>query len=88
MSVDPVEIGDEGLGTHGAEQFADAAIAGAHALVERDPDQERWVTPLVRAIKRKRLRLSLLRPHPNIKLWNNPYRPPQQCPPCQSTTMS
>ena len=62
MSVDPVEIGDEGLGTHGAEQFADAAIAGARGLVERDPDQERWVTPLVRAIKRKRLRLPSLSP--------------------------
>ena len=62
MSVDAVEIGDEGLGEHAAERYAEAAIAGARALIESDPGQERWVTPLLRAIKRKRLRLPSLSP--------------------------
>lgn len=62
MSVEAVEIGDEGLGEHAAGGYADAAIAGARELIESDPGQERWVTPLVRAIKRKRLRLPSLSP--------------------------
>jgi len=62
MSVEAVDIGDEGLGEHAAGRYADAAIAGARELIESDPGQERWVTPLVRAIKRKRLRLPSLSP--------------------------
>ncbi len=62
MSVDAVEIGDEGIGDQAAGEYADAAIAGARALIEADPAQERWLTPLVRAIKRKRLRLPSLSP--------------------------
>ena len=62
MSVEAVEIGDEGLGAHGAERYADLAVAGARALIEYDASQERWVMPLVRAILRKRLRLPSLSP--------------------------
>lgn len=62
MSVEAVDIGDEGLGAHGAERYADAAIAGAKALGEADSAQQRWVTPLVRAIRRRRLRLPSLSP--------------------------
>ena len=50
MSVDVHEIDREGLGGHSAEDYADAAVAGAKALIEFDPSQERWVMPLVRAI--------------------------------------
>ena len=65
MSVEAVEIGDEGLGTQGAdgaERYAKAAIAAGKALIESDSSQERWVLPLVRAIRRKRLRLPSLSP--------------------------
>ena len=60
MAVDLEQIGDEGLGTQSSEHYAEAAVAGANALIERDAQQQRWVTPLVRAIKRKRLRLPAL----------------------------
>ena len=56
------EAGDEGLGAENAEGYAEAAMAGARALADSDASQERWVTPLVRAIKRKRLRLPALSP--------------------------
>ena len=52
MSVDVHEIDAEGLGGHSAERYAATAIAGAKALIESDPSQERWVLPLVRAIRR------------------------------------
>ena len=62
MSVDVHEIDSEGLGAHSEDQYAEAAVAGAKALIEFDPSQERWVMPLVRAILRKRLRLPSLSP--------------------------
>ena len=60
MSVEVEDIGDEGIGERSGASYVDAAIAHARALVELDPGQERWVTPLIRAIKRKRLRLPAL----------------------------
>lgn len=62
MSIDVEGIGDEGLGEHATERFADAAIAAAEALAARDPSLERWVVPLVRATRRGRLRLPSLSP--------------------------
>lgn len=62
MSVDATEIGDEGLGSHGSERYAEAAIAGVRALAASDASQDRWATLLERAIKRKRLRLPSLSP--------------------------
>ncbi len=54
------EMSEEGLGAESSDRYADAAVAGARALIESDPTEERWVTPLVRAILRKRLRLPAL----------------------------
>ena len=55
-------IDNEGLGSLSNEKFAEAAMGDAQALAERDPSQARWTMPLVRAIKRKRLRLPSLSP--------------------------
>ena len=70
MTVGVEEIGDEGLGSRTNERFVRAAIEGARDLAERDEDQVRWTAPLVRAIKRKRLRLPSLSPtvHRVVKL--------------------
>lgn len=62
MSVDAAEIGAEGLGEHSTDDFVEAAAARARELALRDPSQERWVMPLVRAILRGRLRLPSLSP--------------------------
>ncbi|MAG31243.1 MAG: hypothetical protein CL908_10195, partial [Deltaproteobacteria bacterium] len=62
MSTDISRIDDEGLGSQPSDRFGEAAIAGACALVENDASYERWVKPLVRAIKRRRLRLPSLSP--------------------------
>ena len=62
MSVDVHEIDSEGLGGRSADLYAEAAVAGAKALIEFDRSQERWVMPLVGAILRKRLRLPSLSP--------------------------
>jgi len=71
---DIADTGDEGLGDHSSELYAQSAVAGAHALIRMDPKQERWVNPLVRAILRKRLRLPALSPttHRVIKLIESP----------------
>ena len=62
MSVDVHEIDSEGLGGHSADLCAEAAVAGAKALIEFDRSQERWVMPLVGAILPKRLRLPSISP--------------------------
>lgn len=62
MAVGLEELSESGLGARSNERFAEAAIAGARALVRLDPSQERWVAPLIRAIERKRLRLPALSP--------------------------
>ncbi len=46
----------------GSDVYVDAAIASARALAEREPGQARWVKPLVRAIRRRRLELPTLPP--------------------------
>jgi HD-like signal output (HDOD) protein len=71
MSVALEEIDDSGLGRAGKDaRFADAAIRAAQALVATDASYARWVDPLARAIKRKRLRLPSLSPtvHRILKL--------------------
>ncbi len=71
MSIALEEIDDNGLGQAGSNaRFADAAIRAAQALAESDPSYARWVDPLARAIKRKRLRLPSLSPtvHRILKL--------------------
>ena len=62
MSAGVHDIGDEGLGERRDTRFKEAAMDAAKALVERDPRLERWVTPLVRAIRRGRLKLPSLSP--------------------------
>ncbi|HKK51076.1 MAG TPA: HDOD domain-containing protein [Myxococcota bacterium] len=56
------DLDAEGLGAISSDRFTEAARRGGLALVETDPAQERWVTPLLRAIQRKRLRLPSLSP--------------------------
>lgn len=70
MSVGIEEMGVEGLGAISNERFTSAAIEGGRSLIESDASKERWVTPLIRAIKRKRLRLPSLSPtvHRVVKL--------------------
>ncbi len=70
MTVGVEEISDEGLGSRSNERFIEAAIEGARGLAERDPEMARWTAPLIRAIKRKRLRLPSLSPtvHRVVKL--------------------
>ena len=58
--LDPESIGREALGTEPVDRYATAAVAEADALVESDPTLERWVAPLVRAIRRRRLQLPSL----------------------------
>lgn len=60
MAVVIDEIGDEGLGALSNERFVEAAVDAARGLAERDPSLARWTVPLVRAIKRRRLRLPSL----------------------------
>ena len=73
MSVDVHEVDSEGPGGHSADLYAEAAVAGAKALIEFDPSQERWVMPLVRVILRKRLRLPSLSPttHRVVRLFES-----------------
>ena len=71
MSVALEEIDDNGLGRAGRDaRYAEAAIRAAQALVASDASYARWVDPLARAIKRKRLRLPSLSPtvHRILKL--------------------
>lgn len=71
MSIVLEEIDDNGVGrASSTARYADAAIRAAQALVESDPGYARWVDPLARAIKRKRLRLPSLSPtvHRILKL--------------------
>lgn len=74
MAIDIHEIGTGGLGRRSGDPYAADAIAAARALVDRDPSQARWVTPLVRAIERRRLRLPSLTPtvHRVIRLIEAP----------------
>lgn len=65
MPVEIEEIGDEGLGDLGQVRYAQAALDAAAAAIEADPDLARWLEPLVRAIRRKRLRLPSLSPTVN-----------------------
>jgi HD-like signal output (HDOD) protein len=60
MAIKLDEVNDEALGSISKERFVDAAIADAKAIGASDPDHERWVQPLVRAIRRKRLQLPSL----------------------------
>ena len=60
--LDAEKVGDEGIGAHSVDEYAEVAVAAAHALIQRDAQQQRWVNPLVRAITRKRLRLPSLSP--------------------------
>jgi len=62
MATDVRTIDDNGLGQGSDERFAEAAIAGAQSLIDEDPGQARWVTPLMRAVKRRRLRMPSLSP--------------------------
>ncbi|HEB88750.1 MAG TPA: HDOD domain-containing protein [Deltaproteobacteria bacterium] len=70
MTVGVEEISDEGLGSRSNERFVEAAVGAARGLAERDPEMARWTAPLVRAIKRRRLRLPSLSPtvHRVVKL--------------------
>ncbi len=62
MATSVDDISDEGLGSVANERYSQAAVQHAEALVEGQPELDRWVKPLVRAIKRKRLRLPSLSP--------------------------
>ena len=62
MAVEVEELGDEAVGFVSDARYVAAAVEAAEGLVADDPSQERWVRPLVRAIKRGRLRLPSLSP--------------------------
>lgn len=74
MTLEIEDIEDGGLGAKSNSRFADAAVAGARQLIDEDPDQKCWVSPLIRAIQRKRLRLPALSPtvHRVVKLIESP----------------
>ena len=56
------ELGEKGIGSISNARFEEAALASVSAYLEAEPGQERWITPLIRAIERRRLRLPLLSP--------------------------
>ncbi len=60
MPTDLHDIGDKAFGTETAERYATLAISDARALIDADPTQERWVHPLIRAIRHGRLRMPSL----------------------------
>jgi HD-like signal output (HDOD) protein len=74
MSIELETVGGEGLGAFANDRFVEAAITSARELVEAAPDQARWILPLVRAIRLRRLRLPALDPttHRVIRLIDSP----------------
>ena len=62
MATDVEELCEERLGSISNARFEQAAIASASAYLESEPSQECWITPLIRAIERRRLRLPSLSP--------------------------
>lgn len=70
MAFEIDQIGDEGLGSIPNGRFAEMAIESARALADGDAAKARWTVPLIRAIRRRRLRLPSISPtiHRVVKL--------------------
>ena len=60
MAIKAAEIGDEAIGGVANQRYVDAAIAAAEKLIAAEPAQDRWVRPLIRAIRHHRLRIPAL----------------------------
>ena len=74
MASELEQIGVDDLGEGWCADLESSAIEGLKDLVRAEPAFERWVTPLVRAIKRRRLRLPTLSPtvHKIVEIIESP----------------